>query len=68
MRDHEQRVVDELVALNDKKDKLKAFIDTAPGFKKLDQIDSALLLEQYAVMEQYANILQKRIEKFSSRG
>ena len=68
MRDHEQRVVDELVALNDKKDKLKVFIDDEKRFKKLDQIDSALLLEQYTVMEQYANILQKRIEKFSSNG
>lgn len=68
MREHEQRVVDELVALNDKKDKLKAFIDDEKKFKKLDQIDSALLLEQYTVMEQYANILQKRIEKFSSVG
>lgn len=67
MRDHEQRVVDELAALNDKKDKLKAFIDDENKFKKLDTVDAALLLEQYTVMEQYATILQKRIEKFLSK-
>ena len=67
MRDHEQRVVDELAALNDKKDKLKAFIDDENKFKKLDTVDAALLLEQYTVMEQYSAILQKRIEKFLSK-
>lgn len=66
MREHEKRVVDELVELNAKKDKLKAFLDDDTKFKKLDQTESTLLLEQYSVMEHYSLILSKRIAHFSS--
>lgn len=61
---HQQRVVDELKELKDKRTKLLAFIQESEQFKTLDQVDKDLLTEQYEAMVWYDVILTKRIERF----
>ncbi len=61
---HQQRVVDELDELNDKRLKLVAFIDESPIFKKLDKLEQGRLLSQSSAMTTYADILQQRIAAF----
>lgn len=61
---HEQRVVDELKELKDKRTKLLSFIQHSDVFKTLEQIDKDLLTEQYEAMTWYDVILTKRIERF----
>ena len=64
LQPHQQRVVDELDQLNDKRLKLVAFIDESPIFKKLDRLEQGRLLSQSAIMTTYADILQQRIAAF----
>lgn len=61
---HQQRVVDELKELKDKRTKLLEFIQHSDVFKTLEQIDKDLLTEQYEAMVWYDVILTKRIERF----
>lgn len=61
---HQQRVVDELKELKDKRIKLLSFIQESDVFKTLDQTDKDLLTEQYEAMTWYDVILTKRIERF----
>lgn len=66
MQPHEERVVTERKELNEKLEKLHLFCfstgDTV--FRKLSPEDRDLLEDQYTVMKQYCDILDKRIAHF----
>jgi hypothetical protein len=61
---HQQRVVDERRELDEKIDKLKAFIMENPIFKTLPTDEQARLNRQCDVMIEYSRILRDRIEAF----
>ena len=63
MQPHQQRVIDEYDALNDKAKALYMFF-TNKIFDSLDIDEQELLKMQYYAMMVYAGILQKRIAKF----
>lgn len=63
MQPHEQRVLDEKEALDEKLSKLKAFTGTET-FSNLDEQNTTLLLKQVDAMQQYSDILAARIELF----
>lgn len=65
MRPHQQRVVDEHRELNDKIDKLGAFIVNKPSvFLQLPWEEQDLLHRQHAAMQAYSDILVERIAGF----
>jgi hypothetical protein len=64
MQPHQQRVVDEKKELDDKLDKLKAFIETSPVFKSLHADERGRLGRQFDVMAEYSSILSQRIAAF----
>ncbi len=64
MQPHQQRVVDEKKELDDKLDKLKAFIETNPVFKSLHVAERRRLDRQFDVMAEYSRILSQRIAAF----
>lgn len=64
MQPHQQRVVDEKKDLDDKLDKLKAFIETNPVFKTLHEDERGRLNRQFDVMAEYSGILGQRIAAF----
>lgn len=57
------RVIEERDDLEDKIMKLVKFMDT-DKFDQLDGVDKELLRGQLTAMEEYANILQLRIDRF----
>ena len=61
---HQQRVVDERSELNEKIDKLKAFIMESPIYKTLPPEEQKRLNRQCDVMIEYSRILGDRIEAF----
>ena len=63
MQSHQQRVVDEQTALQDKAAALYMFF-TSKVFETLDHDEQELLKMQYYTMMVYSGILQKRIAKF----
>lgn len=68
MRDllpHEQRVVEERYALNEKIMKLAEFVG-GPAVKKVSVNDFVLLRMQLDVMERYSEILGQRIADFGA--
>lgn len=65
MEPHEQRVVDEKQALDEKILKLYSFIASSPIFNGLDKHDRDILRNQYAAMARYSNLLGQRILRFS---
>lgn len=66
MQPHQQRVVTEKKELDEKIDKLKAFICEGPVFKTLPDAEQHRLNHQYDVMLEYSSILGARIEAFPS--
>lgn len=64
MEPHQERVVNEKKELDEKLDKLKAFIDTSPTFKGLHEDERGRLNRQFDVMAEYSSILSQRIEAF----
>jgi hypothetical protein len=64
MQPHQQRVVDEKKELDEKLDKLKAFIEVNPIFKKLPEDERRRLNRQFDVMAEYSGILSQRIAAF----
>lgn len=60
---HQQRVIDELKELKERRSKLLTFIQ-GEIFKTLEQGDKNLLSEQYEAMTWLDVILTKRIERF----
>lgn len=66
MQPHQQRVVDELVELQDKITKLDNFI-SSDNFEKIvvDKEERHRLVEQLGYMQQYASVLIERIDNFN---
>ncbi len=64
MLPHQQRVIDEKEALDDKIKKLTGFI-IGDTFDSLPQEDKMLLSEQKVAMEIYYNLLKRRIARFT---
>lgn len=64
---HQQRVVAELGQLADRTEKLEAFTET-PLFASLAEDDQKLLTMQLDAMHLYADILNKRTDKFQFGG
>ena len=64
MQPHQERVVAEKSELDDKLNKLKAFIMESPIFKALPAEEQKRLNRQHDVMLEYSNILGERIEAF----
>jgi hypothetical protein len=64
LQPHQQRVVAEKHELDEKIDKLKAFIMESPIFQKLPDDERSRLNRQYDVMVEYSRILGARIEAF----
>lgn len=61
---HQQRVVDEKAELDERFEKLRAFIRT-PTFNGLDGAEQDRLHQQVAVMGRLSDILGERIEAFA---
>lgn len=61
---HQQRVIGEKAVLDDKLDKLRAFISGNPAFEVLDAGEKIRLRAQAHVMGQYSQILGERISAF----
>jgi hypothetical protein len=64
LQPHQQRVVTEKQELDEKIDKLKAFIMESPIYQKLPDDERQRLNHQYDVMVEYSRILRARIEAF----
>lgn len=60
---YQQRVFNEKVELDEKRTKLRAFMDT-DIYNNLPDIDRRLLLEQASNMTDYSRTLGLRIERF----
>lgn len=63
LKPHEQRVVDEMIELDGKRDKLEAFTKTET-FVNLSLGERTLLREQCYFMKRYSEILAARINLF----
>lgn len=63
---HQQRVVAEKAALDDKAKALSSFIGISPIFGKLDPAEQGRLREQNDVMWKYSEILGARIAAFGA--
>lgn len=61
---HQQRVIDEMYDLEEKRLKLNAFIGGSEIFTKLDLDEQSRLKQQSLVMQAYVTILIERIENF----
>lgn len=62
---HQQRVRDELAALDKKIEKLAGFIDS-PLFTAIEKKEARLLTDQLSVMSVYAGILKQRVLLFTA--
>lgn len=63
MMAHQERVIEERRELVEKLEKLKAFF-SSPVYDKLETDEQARLQEQSVYMDQYAEVLQRRIAAF----
>lgn len=63
MAPHQQRVVDEQVALDEKLTKLLVFIGT-PLYHSLEEPEQKRLQRQLRYMQQYSEVLAERIAAF----
>jgi hypothetical protein len=63
---HEQRVVAEVNALDENRQKLLAFIQS-PRFQTVPDIERALMVEQAVAMDKLSSILHQRLEIFVRR-
>lgn len=61
---HELRVMQEKTDLDEKRIKLRAFIEDRPKFFELDAIDRAHMVNQLAAMNAYSAALGQRIARF----
>lgn len=64
MQPHQERVVTEKRELDEKLDKLKAFIETNATFKTLPEDEQGRLNRQFDAMAEYSSILGQRIAAF----
>ena len=61
---HQQRVIDEKTELDDKRGKLRDFIELSPIFPNLPDAERILLVRQESCMAEYTEILTERIAAF----
>ena len=66
MLPHQERVVQELKDLTDKREKLAFFIGTSKTFSGLPDDEQQRLRRQFDIMVQYEGVLQERIDHFPS--
>lgn len=64
LQPHQQRVIEEKHALDEKLTKLHAFCG-GPVFAQLAPEDRALLFEQRSLMTLYSAVLERRIARFT---
>lgn len=64
MQPHQQRVVDESLALQEKVNSLSNFINHNKIFLELDTDEQMLLEEQLGYMKGYLDVLNERIARF----
>lgn len=64
MQPHQQRVVDEKSALDEKITALSAFIEKSPVFKGLPPTEKSRLDRQLRFMGPYSEVLDERIANF----
>lgn len=62
---HQLRVVAEKAQLDERREKLLAFIQTSPVFKTLSESEAGLLQDQWETMCHYSVILGDRIAAFT---
>lgn len=67
MQPHEERVVNELKELADKREKLGIFIGGSKLFGSLPTDEQGRLRRQFDVMIQYEGILTERIDHFPGK-
>ena len=65
---HQLRVLEELRELNNKLVSLRGFIATSPAFQQLDMYEQRRMKRQADAMDEYARILQERIEAWLANG
>ena len=65
LQPHQQRVVEEKQQLDDRIQKLTAFIESNPTFGTLDGSEQFDMHQQLNSMEQYAAALGRRIARFT---
>jgi hypothetical protein len=63
---HQQRVVDEKTELDEKRTKLKAFIDGNAIFAGLPDDEKERLVRRHSCMTEYSEILGERIAAFTA--
>jgi hypothetical protein len=63
LQPHQQRVVDEMYELNDKRMKLSAFL-TGAIFRTLPEAEKERLQRQSDIMHEYSEVLRERIQAF----
>ena len=61
---HQQRVINELAELTDKREKLALFIAGSNIFGSLRRDEQNRLRRQFDIMVQYEGVLQERIDNF----
>ncbi len=66
MKGFADRLRKESNELKDRTEKLRAFIWDGDEFRKLCQVDQALLIEQLALMRQYNEVLFTRLARIRS--
>lgn len=66
LQPHQQRVVDEKTELDDKRTKLKAFIEGNAIFAGLPEEEKERLVRQHSCMTEYSEILGERIAAFTA--
>lgn len=64
MEPHQERVVQELKELREKREKLFRFIEANPAFRELPEDEKERLERQHHIMAQYEEVLQDRILHF----
>lgn len=66
MQPYQERVIDEKVDLDARREKLTAFIDENPMFDALPEDEQKRLERQALIMAEYSAILGARIEAFDA--
>lgn len=62
LQPHQQRVVDEKADLDDRRQKLQAFLLADPRAVAMDEAEKSRMERQYAAMSLYSDVLAERID------
>lgn len=66
MREHEKRVINEKLDLDEKIKKLEAFLRNQEASEGLSKVERGLMMMQLIAMETYSSVLEERINGFAS--